>query len=177
MAEDRPEQVLGQLGGAFAVGGGEAVLAGAAGAAKGRERAGVQAQGVTDIVEAEGVRELGEDQTHDMTPRTEAAGLVGDAGVPGQLGHEVRRNQMAELAQEGETAARWLAERLVVHPRPCDRVPTRKPTLFTSPNHHGWGTAVNCESCLVTPLSNENAFSRAARITSFDNSNDGESLH
>ena len=91
-------------------------LLGAAGAANGRERAGVQAQGVADIIETEGVGELGEDQAHDMTPRREGAGLFCDAGVPGHLGHEVRRNQIAELAQEGEAAARWLADRLFFHP-------------------------------------------------------------
>ena len=105
-------------------------LAGAAGAANGRERAGVQAQGVADIIETEGVGELGEDQAHDMTPRCEGAGLFLDAGVAGQLGHQVRRNKVAELAQERELAARWRAVFGCFHPRPCGRVQTRKPTLF-----------------------------------------------
>ena len=69
VCEDGPEKVLRQLGWALAVGGGEPVLARAAGAANGRERARVQAQGIADVIEAEGVGELGEEQTHDMTPR------------------------------------------------------------------------------------------------------------
>ena len=75
--------------------------------------------------------ELGVEQAHDMTPRREAAGFFCDARVPGQLGDQVRGNQIAELAQEGEAAARWLADRLFFHPRPCGRVQTRKPTLFS----------------------------------------------
>lgn len=130
MFEHPPEEVLGHLGWALTVGGGEAVFAGRAGPAQGRERTRVQPQGVADVVEAQGVGELGEDQAHHMAPRRETAGFFCDARIPGQLGDEVRRNQIAELAQEGEAAARWLAERLFFHPRPCGRVQTRRPTLF-----------------------------------------------
>ena len=73
---------------------------------------------------------LGKDQAHHMTPRREGAGIFRDAGVPSQFGNQVRWNQIAELAQEGEAAARWFAERLFFHPRPCGRVQTRKPTLI-----------------------------------------------
>ena len=94
----------------------------------------MQTQPVTDIVEAQGVGELGVDQAHDMAPGAEGAGLVGDAGVARQLGDQVRRNQIAELAQEREAAARWLAGCLFIHPRPCGRVQPRRPTLFSSHN-------------------------------------------
>lgn len=152
MFEHPPEEVLGHLGWALPVGGGKAVLAGRAGPAQGRERTRVQPQGVADVVEAEGVGELGEDQAHHMTPRREGAGFFCDPGVPGQLGNEVRRNQIAELAQEGEAAARWLADRLFFHPRPCGRVQTCKPTLFfTSPNHQSWETAVNLKESPFGP--------------------------
>ena len=133
MFEDGPEKVLRHLGGALAVGGGEAVLAGRGRAANGRERTRVQTQGVTDIIEAEGVGELGVEQTHDMAPRREAAGFFFDAGVPRQFGYEVSRNQIAELAQECEAAAGWLAELWFFHSRPCGRIQTRTPTLFL---HH-----------------------------------------
>src|SRR6185295_13182871 len=154
MLEHSPEEVLGHLGRALTVGGGEAVFAGAAGAAKGRERTGVEPQGVADVIEAEGVGELGEDQAHHMTPWREGAGFFCHAGVPGQSGHEVRGNQIAELAQEREAAARWPAEHLFFHPRPCGRVQTRRPTLFfTSPKLQTWGTSVETfhDSCCFWP--------------------------
>jgi len=52
------EEILGQLGGAFPVGGGQRVLAGRGRPTYRRERSRVQAQGVTDIVESDGVGQL-----------------------------------------------------------------------------------------------------------------------
>src|ERR1039458_7989534 len=55
MAEDRIEEFLGHLSGAFPVGGGEGVLAGRGRAAHGRERSRMQAQGVADILATAGM--------------------------------------------------------------------------------------------------------------------------
>lgn len=43
-------------------------LLGRSRAANGRERAGVETQSVTDIIEAQGMGEVGVEQAHDMTP-------------------------------------------------------------------------------------------------------------
>lgn len=116
MFEDAAEKVWGHLGRAFAIGGGEAVLARAADAANGQARTGAQAQCVAGIIETEGVGKLGKNLSHDLTPAGQRAGIFFEAVVSGQLGHEMSRNHIAELAQEGEAAARWLGGRLFFIP-------------------------------------------------------------
>jgi subtilisin-like proprotein convertase family protein len=130
MAEDGVEEVLGHLGRAFAVGGGERVLAGRDRATHRRERSRMQTQGIADIVEADGMGELGIEQTHHMTPRRECPGAFDDPGIPRQFGHQMRRNKIAELMQEREAAARWLVRCGFIHPLPCGRFTRGKPTLF-----------------------------------------------
>lgn len=130
MAQDGIEEILGHLGGAFPIGAGERILAGRGRATHRRERSRMQPQGIADIVETDGVGQLGVEQTHDMTPRRERAGAFGDAGVPRQLGHQMRRNKIAELVQEREAAARWLVRCGFIHPLPCGRFTRGKPTLF-----------------------------------------------
>ena len=130
MAEDGIEEVLGHLGGAFAVGGREGVLAGRGRAAHRREWSRMQTQGVADIVEADGVGELGVEQAHHMTPRRKRAGAFDHTSIPREFGHQMRRNKIAELLQEREAAARWLVRCGFIHPLPCGRFTRRKPTLF-----------------------------------------------
>src|SRR5665213_3287309 len=130
MAEDGIEEVLGHLGGAFPVGGGKRVLAGRGRAPHRRERSRMQAQGVADIVETDGVRELGIEETHHMTPRRECPGAFDHTSIPRQFGHQMRRNKIAELLQEREAAARWLVRGGSIHPLPSGRFTRRKPTLF-----------------------------------------------
>ena len=130
MLEHGPEQLFGHLGIAFVVGVGEGVFAGRGRPTNRRQRSRVQAQRVTHIIEPQSVRELGVEQADHMTPRKKRARPQVHAGVPGQLRHEVGGNQIAELAQERKAVARWLADRLFFHPRPCGRVQTRRPTLF-----------------------------------------------
>ena len=115
MLEHLPEQCLGHLRIALPVGVRQSVLAGRGGAANGRERTGVQAQRVAGVVETEGVSQLCIEQTHDMAPRFEGAGSFFDAGVTGQLGDQMAGNKIAELAQETETAARWLVSGFLFH--------------------------------------------------------------
>ena len=65
-----------------------------------------------------------------MAPRAECAGLIFDAGVPRQFGNQVSRNEIAELAQNGQLAGRWLAAGFLFHALPCGKAQTRKPTFF-----------------------------------------------
>jgi hypothetical protein len=129
MIEHGPEQVLGQIRIAGAVGVRERVSAGWRGPAQSRERTGVQPQRVTHVIETQGVRQLGVEQADDLAPRAERAGMVLDAGVARQFGDQMRRNQVAKLAENGELAGRWLVD-LIFHALPCGKAQTRKPTFF-----------------------------------------------
>ena len=119
MSEHFPEQGLGQGGVAFLVGVREAVPARRGGPAQARERPGVQAQAVTDIVETDGVNELGIEQRHDMTPVTEGASELFRAEIAGQLGDEVGRNEMAKLPEHGQLGTGWRTLGFLFH---LDRV-------------------------------------------------------
>jgi len=131
MIQHSPEELLGHFGIAGAVGVGERVLGRGGGGAQRRQGAGVKAQGVTHVVETEAVSQLGIKQTDDLAPGRENAPSVFDAGVAGQFGHLVRRNQIAKLAENGELAGGWLVV-LLFHALPCGRAQTRKPTFFYS---------------------------------------------
>ena len=69
MFQGLPEEFPGHLDGADFVGVREVVARGRRGTANGGERAGVLTQRITDIIEADGVGELGEEQADDMAPR------------------------------------------------------------------------------------------------------------
>ena len=137
MFEHRPEEFFGQLRIAGAVGMGESVFVRRRGAAQRQERTGVQPQSVTHIIEAKGVSQLREEQTDDVAPRTEGAGVVFNARVVRQFGNQVCRNQIANLAENRELAGRWLVSGFLFHALPCGKAQTRKPTFFTSqPSTH-----------------------------------------
>jgi hypothetical protein len=72
------------------------------------EPAGMDAQGVANVVEPDGVGELGEEQAHDMTPRCEGACLFVDAMPACELGHEVGGNEFAKLGEDGPLGLGWL---------------------------------------------------------------------
>jgi hypothetical protein len=61
---------------------------------------------LADIVEADGMRKPGEEQTDHVTPRFERAGFFLHIGVAGQLAYQVGGkeggNEIAELAEDGE---------------------------------------------------------------------------
>ena len=84
-AQDRPEQLLSQGGVAMFVGMGEIVAGGRRSPSQRGERSRVQAQRVTDVVETDGVGELGIDQRHHVAPRRKRAGLLIHARVARQL--------------------------------------------------------------------------------------------
>lgn len=79
----------------------------------------MQAQTVTDIVETDGVNELGVEQRDDVTPVTEGAGELFRAQVAGQLDHEVGRNEMAKLPEHGQLGTGWRTWGFLFH---LDRV-------------------------------------------------------
>ena len=133
MSQHGPEELLGHLRVAGAIGVGEGVFRRGRGGAQCRQRAGVKAQRVADIVEPEAVGQLGVKQTDDMAPRSELAPLIFHAGLPRQLGHQMRRNEVANLAQQGELAGGWLGCGFLFHALPCGRAQTRKPTFFLQP--------------------------------------------
>ena len=130
MAEHRPEQVFGQLGIARPVGVRERVFGRRCGATQGRKWAGVQAQSVTHVIETQAVSQLRVEQTDDVAPRAKGAGVIFDAGLARQFGHQVSRNEIAKLAENGELAGGWLVAGFLFHALPCGKAQTRKPTFF-----------------------------------------------
>ena len=91
---------------------------------------GAQPQRVTDVIEPKAVGELGIEQADDVTPRTKRASLIFHAGLTGQTRHQMRRNEVAKLAQQREFAGGWLVSCLIFHALPCGKAQTRKPTFF-----------------------------------------------
>lgn len=99
MFEHLPEEFLHHVAVAGFVGVGEGVFGRRRGTSDGGKLGGVMCQPVTDIVEADGMGQLGIEQGHDMTPWAEGAGLLVDAIFAGDFRHEVLRNELAKLTQ------------------------------------------------------------------------------
>ena len=132
MIQHGPEELFGHFRVTGAIGVGQGVLGRWRGTPHRRQRAGVKPQSVANVVEAEAVGQLGVKQTDDMAPGREITPLFFHAGLPRQLGHQMRRNEVANLAQQGELAGGWLVSSLIFHALPCGRAQTRKPTFFSS---------------------------------------------
>jgi hypothetical protein len=98
MFQRLPEEGLGDGGRSQTVGMAEVVARWRRGGANGAEWAGVQAQRIAHIIEADGVAELRIHQSYCLAPIAEATRL----GSFGMLTHErwqqMRRNEVAELA-------------------------------------------------------------------------------
>ncbi len=118
---------------------------------------GMEAQGVADLVESDGVGELGEKQAHPMAPRGEAAGLPVDAMFAGGPGHRVRRDELAALGEHRQLRLGWFLVFHQAHPQ-WDAPPA------TLKIHSGYGRAVgtspryaiNCRGCAkrwMSPIS------------------------
>src|SRR3989442_1336143 len=91
----------------------------------------MQRQGVTDVVQAQAMGQLGVEQRQYMAPRFEGAGVIRHASLPGQLRHQVFWNEIANLTQKRELTLRWLsAFRFVFHIRALWHGISRKPTPF-----------------------------------------------
>lgn len=122
MGEGLPEKILHHVAVAVCIGMGEGVAGRRHGPAKAAEPARMNAQAVTDIIESEGVGELGEKQAHDMTPWREGAGFLVDAVLCCEPCNEKRRNLLAELGEHRQLGLGWF----VIHqadPK-WDRPPT-----------------------------------------------------
>ena len=72
-------------------------------------------QGVAHVVETQGVREFGIDQTDHMAPGQEGATFSLHGMRAGQLRHQMVGNKITELPEERELSPRWLALRLLFH--------------------------------------------------------------
>src|SRR5271163_3164263 len=105
VAEHRPEQFFREVGISFLIGVGEIIAAGRRGPAQRHQRPAVQAQPVADVVEADGVRELGVDQAHQMAPWAERAGFLVHTGFPRQFWNQIPWDEMADLPQYGKRTA------------------------------------------------------------------------
>lgn len=111
MLQHCPEELLRHhLRVALPVGVGEGVLARCGGTANGQQGIRVQAQRIAHVVESQRVGQLGVEQTGHMAPRAKRPGLGVHAGVPGQPRHAMIGNEIAELVQQRELAARWLVD-------------------------------------------------------------------
>ena len=149
MFQLRPEQVLGQWGVPFPVGVREGVLVRRGRAPDRRQRTGVPLPRVADLVEPQRGGQLGVEQTHRVSPRAEGAGVLLHAALPGQMRHQVRGNEIAELAPQGELAARWLADAGSFHALPCGKAPAPSQLFLTPQPSNPWD---NCALfCLLPP--------------------------
>ncbi len=143
MFERFPEELFGHCGGTISIGGGQSVATGRSRAANGGDRTRVQTQRVTNIIETDGVSELCKKQTDHMTPRGEAAGQQIHAGLSGQLGNQMRRNQISELAEDGELGAGWRAAIVFFHPcLVAGRIPPAN-SFFLQPMGWLWLIAID----------------------------------
>ncbi len=106
--EDFPEEFLHHVAVTGLVGMGECVFRGRRGTADGGKLRGVVRETVADVVESDGMGELGVEQGDDVTPRAEGAGLLVDAILAGDFRNEVLGNELAKLAQYDGVALGWL---------------------------------------------------------------------
>ena len=93
-----------------------------------------------DVVGADGVSERGEEQTADVTPRGEGAGLFLGARVAGQPGQEMGGKEVAELAEAGEFGTGWRG-RGCFSSLPCRRKTRPRQLNFSS--RHGMAVLQN----------------------------------
>ena len=108
MREHRVKELLAQFPAANLVGVGKTVATWRLSRPNAHELAGIEPEPVTDIIEAQAMRQLGVDQGNHMAPRAEGAGLLVDAGLSRQAGNQMRWNEIANLLEDAELATRWL---------------------------------------------------------------------
>jgi len=81
---------------------GKVVAARSSGSAQGRKRAAVQSQRVTDVVQADGVRQLPKEHADHMTPCTERSRHGIHTGLARKFRNQMRRNEIAKLPKNAE---------------------------------------------------------------------------
>jgi len=67
----------------------------------------MKSEPITNVVETDGMGELGVEQTHDMAPRGEAAGLFVHLVLSGQTPHKMGWNELAELRENADSRFGW----------------------------------------------------------------------
>jgi len=140
MREHGPEKLLRQHRLALLARMGESVAARRGRSANCRERTAMKPQCVTHVIEADRVSQLRVEHRDHMAPRRKCpAGFI-HPGLSGQLRHEMRRNEIAELSQNAELGCRWAG--LFFHTLPSGRFKCPRPS---NPQllHVLYGTAVN----------------------------------
>jgi hypothetical protein len=105
--EHRPEQPFGQRRVTMFIGVGKVVAARRGCPPQGRKRPAVQPQGVTDIVEADGVGQLSKEHAHHVTPGTEGSRPRIHAGLARKFWDQMGWNQIAKLSQNREFGGGW----------------------------------------------------------------------
>jgi hypothetical protein len=114
-------------------------LAGRLGPAHGGQFRAPQPQCVADIVEAERVTDLGVEHRHHVAPRLEGAGLPVGPGGPSQLGHQMWRDELAELPQHANVTAARASRFCFFHHPALGRLKASARATFTL----SYGTAVH----------------------------------
>ena len=109
-----------------------------------RERSRVKRQGVTNIVEAQTMTHLCEEQCQHMTPRCISPRIIRHSSFPCQSRDQVIRNEVADLSQDREATFRWLLfPAFCFHNRALWHGAEQKPTLFYRKSPSSYGMAVD----------------------------------
>jgi len=98
--KDRPEELLGHFGWTHFVRMRKSVACRRRGSAPAGKRPRVEPQSIANIIEADAVGELREEQSHDMAPRCKGSGFLSHLGGASNLGNQKLRNQIANLPQQ-----------------------------------------------------------------------------
>lgn len=131
MTQNRPESLLGQNRLPLFARVGKPVATRRGSPTKSREGAAMKLQGITHIVETNGVGQLGVEHCHDMTPSGKRPADLIHSGISRQRRHEVGWNEIAELAQNGELRRRWAGIFLFFHNLPHGRNGGSRPSFPT----------------------------------------------
>ena len=103
----RPEQPFGQRRVTMFIGVGKVVAARRGCPAQSRKRPAAQPQGVTDIIEANGMGQLGKEHADHMTPRAEGSRQGIHPGRARKFWDQMGWNQIAKLSQNRELGGGW----------------------------------------------------------------------
>src|SRR5947207_2389996 len=102
-----PKKLFPHLGRTFPISVRKTIATGGRGPTNRRERARVQLQRITDVIEADAVGELSLAQSDHMTPRAEGPGLIFGSGLASYFGNLLLWNVIANLAQDVELGTCW----------------------------------------------------------------------
>src|SRR5215475_13130703 len=105
--EHRPEQPFSQRSIATLIGMGKVVATRSSGSAQGRKRAAVQSQRVTDVIKADGVRQLRKEHADHVTPCTEGTCHGLHTRLARKFRNQMRRNEIAKLPKNAEFGCGW----------------------------------------------------------------------